>query len=333
MATQSRIASLTASFRVRLPVSAGRTSAPEQAHAEDVERLARHVDLAHVDDALHAEEGGGGGGGDAVLAGAGLGHEPGLAHALGEQGLAEDVVDLVAAGVVEVLPLEEDPAPELGTEPLALGEDRRPAGVVAEQVVELAAERRVGPRLAEGDLELLARGHQRLGDVAAAEPAEATVGAGSPMKAARSSVRAIAEGSRRLVGRAEPVAGRYRDRRRSGSSSSRTGRPRDRPRRARRRRPGVADEVADLDGILVAGRALDAGGHVDAPRLHPLDGLADVVGREASGEDEPAPERRALGQRPVEDLARARRVRVDHDGVGGVVADASRGRRRRRGRP
>ena len=54
-----------------------------------------------------AEQGGGGGGGDAVLAGAGLGDEPGLAHALGEQGLAEHVVDLVRAGVVEVLALEQ----------------------------------------------------------------------------------------------------------------------------------------------------------------------------------------------------------------------------------
>ena len=55
------------------------------------------------------EQGGRGGGGHAVLAGAGLGDEAGLAHPLGEQRLAEHVVDLVRAGVVEVLALEQQP--------------------------------------------------------------------------------------------------------------------------------------------------------------------------------------------------------------------------------
>lgn len=81
----------------------------EHPHPGDVERLALGVDLAHVDGAVEAEEGAGGGGGHTVLAGAGLGDDPGLAHALGQQGLAEHVVDLVRAGVVEVLALEEDP--------------------------------------------------------------------------------------------------------------------------------------------------------------------------------------------------------------------------------
>jgi hypothetical protein len=49
-----------------------------------------------------------GGRGDAVLARAGLGDDAGLAHALGQQDLAEAVVDLVRAGVVQVLALEVD---------------------------------------------------------------------------------------------------------------------------------------------------------------------------------------------------------------------------------
>ena len=65
----------------------------------DVQRLARHVLGAHVDDALEAEQRAGGGRRDAVLAGAGLGDDARLAHALGEQRLAERVVDLVRAGV------------------------------------------------------------------------------------------------------------------------------------------------------------------------------------------------------------------------------------------
>ena len=67
----------------------------EHAHTGDVEGLPLGVDLAHVDGAVEAEERAGGGGGDAVLAGAGLGDDPRLAHALGEQGLPEHVVDLV----------------------------------------------------------------------------------------------------------------------------------------------------------------------------------------------------------------------------------------------
>ena len=43
-----------------------------------------------------------------MLARAGLGDDARLAHALGEQRLAEHVVDLVGAGVAEVLALEVD---------------------------------------------------------------------------------------------------------------------------------------------------------------------------------------------------------------------------------
>ena len=81
---------------------------PEQPHALDVGLLAAHVLGAHVDDALEVEQRAGGGRGDAVLAGAGLGDDAPLAHPLGQQGLAERVVDLVGAGVVEVLALEVD---------------------------------------------------------------------------------------------------------------------------------------------------------------------------------------------------------------------------------
>ena len=80
----------------------------EQPHPEHVQRLALHVLGAHVDVALEAEQRARGRGGDAVLPGAGLGDDPPLAHAHGEQRLAERVVDLVRAGVREVLALEED---------------------------------------------------------------------------------------------------------------------------------------------------------------------------------------------------------------------------------
>ena len=80
----------------------------EQVHAEDVGLLPLDIDRAHVDDAFEAEARAGGGGRDAMLAGAGLGDDARLAHAAGEQDLAEHVVDLVRAGVVQLLALEID---------------------------------------------------------------------------------------------------------------------------------------------------------------------------------------------------------------------------------
>ena len=78
----------------------------EGAHAQHVRTLALDVLGAHVDHARQVEQRAGGRGRDAVLAGAGLGDDPGLAQAAGQQGLAERVVDLVGAGVGEVLALE-----------------------------------------------------------------------------------------------------------------------------------------------------------------------------------------------------------------------------------
>ena len=107
LVTQSRIASFIASLRVRLPAVDRHDLGAEQPHPRDVERLPAGVLLAHVDDALEVEQRSGGRGGDTVLAGAGLGDDPRLAHLAGQQGLAEHVVYLVRTGVVEVLALEQ----------------------------------------------------------------------------------------------------------------------------------------------------------------------------------------------------------------------------------
>ena len=69
----------------------------QQPHAKDVGRLAGHVDGAHVDHAFDAEQRGRGRGRDAVLAGAGLGHDALFAHALHQQRLSQRVIDLVCA--------------------------------------------------------------------------------------------------------------------------------------------------------------------------------------------------------------------------------------------
>jgi hypothetical protein len=68
--------------------------------------LAFHILAAHVDHAFQTITGTNGGGGDTVLTGAGFGNDARLAHAFGQHGLADGVVDLVCAGVVQVFALQ-----------------------------------------------------------------------------------------------------------------------------------------------------------------------------------------------------------------------------------
>ena len=154
----------------------------ERLHAQHVRLLPLDVDRAHVDDAFDAELRAQGGGGDAVHAGAGLGDDARLLHAAGQQDLAEHVVHLVRAGVVEVLALEID----LGAAKVfghALGEieRRRPADIVREVAVHFLLEGGIVLRHRIGPLQLEDERHQRLGDEAAAIDAEmaVVVGAGA----------------------------------------------------------------------------------------------------------------------------------------------------------
>ena len=142
-----------------------------QLHPEDVELLPLDVLGAHVDDRLEAEQRADDRGRDAVLAGARLGDQAGLAHALREQPLPQHLVGLVRAAVEQVLALQIDVAGQVA----AAGQRRRPPGVVREQAVELGGERRIFLRVEERRLELLERRDQDFGHVAAAEPAEAAV--------------------------------------------------------------------------------------------------------------------------------------------------------------
>ena len=163
--------------RARARVDAAHRRAQE-AHALHVGLLAAHVLRAHVDDALQPEQRAGRGGGHAVLPGARLGDDPRLAHAVGEQALADRVVELVRAGVHEVLALQpHGPADGLG-QALRVVERGGPPAVVAPQAVELGLVARVGARGHPRRLELGEGGHQRLGDVLAAVGAEAMLDRG-----------------------------------------------------------------------------------------------------------------------------------------------------------
>ena len=102
---------------------------------------------------------------DAVHAGAGLGDDARLAHAARQHDLAEHVVDLVRAGVIEVLALEIDScaAAVLG-EPLGEIKRRRPADVSREMVVHLVLVFGIGLGVGISPLEIEDQRHQRLGD-------------------------------------------------------------------------------------------------------------------------------------------------------------------------
>ncbi len=86
----------------------GHHGGAQQLHAKDVGALALHIFGTHVHDALQPIARADGGRGHAVLASAGLGNDAWLAHAPCQHGLADDVVDLVRTGVVEVFTLQED---------------------------------------------------------------------------------------------------------------------------------------------------------------------------------------------------------------------------------
>ena len=134
--------------------------------------LAAHVLAAHVDGALQAEQCAGRGGGHTVLSGSGLGDDAGLAHAPGEQHLAEHVVDLVGTGVAEVLTLEQYGRPAALAQTSGVIQGSGAAGVVGEEARELGLKGRVRARLLIGAGELVQRRDQRLGHVAAAVGAE-----------------------------------------------------------------------------------------------------------------------------------------------------------------
>jgi hypothetical protein len=111
-----------------------------------------------------------------VLAGAGLRDDAALAHVARDQHLTHRIVDLVRAGVIEILALEQDLcAANLLRQPLGVIDRARTADVVFQIVVEFGDEGRIAAQAQIGLGQLRQRGHQRLGDIGAAVRTEATV--------------------------------------------------------------------------------------------------------------------------------------------------------------
>ena len=100
-----------------------------------------------------------------MLTGAGLGDDPGLAHAPGQQRLADGVVDLVRAGVIEVLAFQVDlGTTQLTTQPLGMIDRRRSADVVLKIGIQLCLEGRILHVFFIRHPQFIERLHQRFGD-------------------------------------------------------------------------------------------------------------------------------------------------------------------------
>ncbi len=110
-----------------------------------------------------------------MLTRAGLGHDPALSQPSGDQRLPERVVDLVRAGMGEVLALEPD-----ARSPRVLGQafrevhGRRASDEVAREERALPVEVGVGERLVHRGLEFVERRHHGLRYEPPAEFAEPT---------------------------------------------------------------------------------------------------------------------------------------------------------------
>ncbi|MNV76524.1 hypothetical protein D3C71_1698810 [compost metagenome] len=114
-----------------------------------------------------------------MLAGAGLGDDPRLAHSPGQQDLAQAIVDLVGAGVVQVFPLQEEAgAAQRFGDRAGIEEGAGPPDVIRQHRPVFAPERVVVQHVAIGLLQLIKRGDQGLGHVPAAILAELPKGVG-----------------------------------------------------------------------------------------------------------------------------------------------------------
>src|ERR1051326_1520851 len=108
-----------------------------------------------------------------MLSGTCFGNDALLAHAFGDERLSDRVVDLVRAGVIEVLALEQQPEVTAeGRKLRSVAERRRTADVVLQDRVELAAKRLLAAQFSIGALEFVERGHESFRDVLAAELSE-----------------------------------------------------------------------------------------------------------------------------------------------------------------
>ena len=252
----------------------------QQFHAEHVDGLALDIDRTHVNHAFQAQTRGHGGRGHAVLSGTGFGDNPGLAHALGQHGLTDGVVDLVRAGMVQVLALEQDArAADMLAQAFGLVNRARTTHVMGIIEGQLGLEGRISLGRIIGLFQLSQRRHQGFGHKSAAVNAEVAVSIG---------VLGIIEGSvglgihRLLLSFIRMCS---------------------------------ADEIPHFHGIFDARRRFNPARHIHRIRLHGGNGFSHIFRCKAAGQVNRFIQFRQIG--PGEAFALpthlARRVAIEHE--------------------
>jgi len=145
---------------------------PQQPHANDIQLLAPHVFLTHVDNTTKPETGTDCRGRDSVLSRACFCNDPFLAKPGCEEGLTNRVVYLVRASMVEVLALQEYPCAYKIRETRCVAHGRRTTNVAREQSIQLPVESRVAARALKSGGELIEGRYECLRHVTAAKYAE-----------------------------------------------------------------------------------------------------------------------------------------------------------------
>ena len=149
----------------------------QQAHAEHIWLLPLNVFCAHVNKAGQAKTCADGCGGNAMLASASFRDDARLAHTNSQQNLANAVVDLMRAGVVQLIALEPDLrafaswgilADFLG-QTLGIIKRRWAADIMFQQIIKLRSKSRVLLRRTIFALQIKHERHECFGDIASAE--------------------------------------------------------------------------------------------------------------------------------------------------------------------
>jgi len=153
--------------------------AAEDLHLGDVRVFLLDVHLAHMNLAGNADQRAGGSQGNPVLAGASLRDHLLLAHEFGQQRLAQAVIDLVRAGVVQVFALQINlRTAELLGQPPRMEDRAWPTHVVGEQCGQFLLEVIALANFLVGEVDVVHRLLEVRWDQLAAIGAEISVGVG-----------------------------------------------------------------------------------------------------------------------------------------------------------
>ena len=155
----------------------GHNLCPQQLHAKDVRLLTFHISGAHEHGARQVEQCTSRRGGNAMLPGAGFRDDARFAHALRQHDLPQHRIDLMRAGMVQLITLEIDfCTTELLRQAVCQPQRARPPHIMGQQAAPFIHEGRVALRFLIGFFNLKDQRHQRFGNETPTIRAEASTG-------------------------------------------------------------------------------------------------------------------------------------------------------------